>query len=115
MQSKWGAQPPFPAQMYEKRVAKLPQGAAPLYSTQGRNEANENSAVMISFQVCATTLDISQRICWQIKRAPHEISGILPVTLGSQASRHSFCDSKSFCDSESCTGPRSVTSPATYH
>ena len=52
MQSKWRAQPPFPSQVYEKRVAKLPQGAAPLYSTQGRNKANENSAVMISFQVC---------------------------------------------------------------
>ncbi len=81
MQSKWGAQPPFPSQMYEKRVAKLPQGAAPLYSTQGRNEANENSAVMISFQVCATTLDISQGTCWQIKRAPHKVSGLFPVTL----------------------------------
>ena len=51
MQGKWNAQRPFASQVYEKRVAKLPPGASPLYSTQGRNDANENSAVMISFQV----------------------------------------------------------------
>ena len=51
MQNNWRAQPPFASQIYEKRVAKLPRGAAPLYSTQGRNDADENSAVMISFQV----------------------------------------------------------------
>ena len=51
MQSNWRARLPFASQVYEKRVAKLPQGTAPLYSTQGRNDANENSAVVISFQV----------------------------------------------------------------
>ena len=50
LQRKWQAQPPFASQMYERRVAKLQQGATPLYSTPGRNAANENSAVMISFQ-----------------------------------------------------------------
>lgn len=51
LQRKWQAEPPFASQMYERRVAKLQQGAMPLYSTPGRNSANENSAVMISFQV----------------------------------------------------------------
>ena len=51
LQRKWQAQPLFASQMYERRVAKLQQGGTPLYSTPGRNSANENSAVMISFQV----------------------------------------------------------------
>ena len=51
MQNKWRTQPPFASQLYEKRVGKLQQGAAPLFSTPGRNEANENSAVVIAFQV----------------------------------------------------------------
>ncbi|CAK0787227.1 hypothetical protein CVIRNUC_010443 [Coccomyxa viridis] len=50
LKNKWRAQPPFASQLYEKRVGKLQQGAAPLFSTPGRNGANENSAVVIAFQ-----------------------------------------------------------------
>ena len=67
VQSKWKAQQPFASQMYEKRVAKLQQGAAPLYSTQGRNDANENSAVMISFQV----RNPSMTLCVDLLASPH--------------------------------------------
>lgn len=64
LQDKWGAQPPFASQLHEKRVGKLRQGGTPLYSTQGRNAANENSAVMIAFQVSI----ISKHFWWQTSR-----------------------------------------------
>ena len=85
LQKKWQAQPPFASQTYERRVAKLQQGEMPLYNTPGRNSANENSAVMISFQV----IPWSQMFLATSEQVP-DIS-LITWTSGARTESHIAC------------------------
>lgn len=51
LQEKLHAKPLFASQRPEKRVIRLPAGAPALLSVPGPNEANDNSAVVLIYQV----------------------------------------------------------------